>query len=885
MPRARCRAPLAGLLFATTLLAQEPAAPAAHWAFRALSTTPPPTVADAAWNAHPIDRFVRAGLDRAGLQPNPPADRHTLLRRAAFVLTGLPPTPALMAAFLADPAPTQQAFARVVDDLLASPHHGEQQARHWLDLARYSDSNGLDENLAFANAFRYRDWVVAAHNADLPYDRFVRMQLAGDLLAGEPGVGLDGYVATGFLALGPRLLAEQDKTKLVLDTIDEQIDLVGRTFLGLTLGCARCHDHKFDPVPTADYYALAGIFRSTRSFHDLDHVSKWYDRGLESDAAAAARREAEAARVAAAAALLAAQQAALRTQQETMLARAGDYLRAARELRARGLHREAEAATATNLRRDDRQWGSDDCVVLHTHQPGPQFAAWDLQVPAAGDFVLLVRFAAAEARPMRVVVDGTVVADRGLDLTTGGWLPPHQRWHEVGTLAMTAGPHQLRLEALGPHVPHLDALLLLPGDHPGGDLLPPVVRHVAATLANHAAAPWLDRCREHDDDALRPTLAAVPHEQLFEPPGLFAVPPAALQAWWPAATARELTRCRDELAARTAAVPPPAPTVMCVADDAVVELPIHHRGDPATLAPQPTARGLLSVFAATVPAPAMPADHSGRRQLADWLVSPAMPLTPRVLANRIWQRAFGEGLVRTPSNFGHRGDAPVHADLLDWLAADLRAHGWSQKHLWRRILGSRTWQQSAAPRAAAGRVDPDNRLYWRHDRLRLPAEALRDAMLQAAGRLDPQLGGSLLATADRGYVTNDQSADQARYDAPRRSLYLPIIRNALFDLFCAFDYVDPSVHLEQRPTSVTATQALYLLNAPFVHDQAAALAARTHELDDDAAITQLWQLTLQRPPNPAEHATARRWLAAAGDFGRPGLARVLFAGNEFLYLD
>jgi hypothetical protein len=319
---------------------------------------------------------------------------------------------------------------------------------------------------------------------------------------------------------------------------------------------------------------------------------------------------------------------------------------------------------------------------------------------------------------------------------------------------------------------------------------------------------------------------------------------------------------------------------------------VHLRGNHLTLAEQTTPRGFLSAFDTLLAPNALPATESGRRELASWLFDPRQPLALRVLGNRIWQRAFGEGLVRSPSNFGTRGDRPVHLPLLDWLAADLRAHGWSQKHLWRRILTSRTWQQSCDVDPEAVLRDPDNRLLWRQERRRLQAESVRDAMLAVAGTLDRKLGGSLLGTGDRGYVTNDQSNDQARYDAPRRSLYLPIIRNAMFDLFAAFDYADPSVHLEQRPSTAVATQALLLLNAPFVRDQSAAFAARVQAAgpDDETRIGFLWQQAYGRAPTPAERQHAAHWLATAKRSSTPevalrGLCQTLFASNEFLHID
>ena len=356
------------LAFATSASAQAPVDP--DWALRPLRAVAPPTASDPVWNAHPIDRFVHAAAAGRDLVPAPLADRRTLLRRASFTLTGLPPTAAEVEAFVADPADDDTAFARVVDRLLASPHHGEHQARHWLDLARYSDSNGLDENLAFANAWRYRDWVVQAHNQDLPYDRFVAMQIAGDLLVEDPAVGVEGYVATGFLALGPRMLAEQDKEKLVLDTVDEQVDLVGRTVLGLTIGCARCHDHKFDPIPTADYYALAGVFRSSKSFHNLDHVSRWFDREAASDAAVAARKAAEARRGEAEKAYTAAAAAAAAQLRDRLVGDAGRYLLAGHELLMRSLFTQAEAAVATSLGADDRNYGDAATTILHTQRGG-----------------------------------------------------------------------------------------------------------------------------------------------------------------------------------------------------------------------------------------------------------------------------------------------------------------------------------------------------------------------------------------------------------------------------------------------------------------------------------------------------------------------------------
>ncbi len=261
------------------------------WAFQPLRDPRPPDVPSGTGPKSPVDRFILAALERKGLTSAPPAEKGPLIRRATFDLTGLPPSPEEVEAFLADTSP--DAFAKVVDRLLASPRYGERWGRHWLDLARYADSNGMDENVAYANAFRYRDYVIRAFNIDKPYDQFLKEQIAGDLLprADDETVNQERLVATGFLVLGPKMLAEDDPMKMEMDIIDEQVDTVGRVFMGLTLGCARCHDHKFDPIPTTDYYGLAGIFKSTRTMQNHKVVAMWHERPLAAKNRASGARD------------------------------------------------------------------------------------------------------------------------------------------------------------------------------------------------------------------------------------------------------------------------------------------------------------------------------------------------------------------------------------------------------------------------------------------------------------------------------------------------------------------------------------------------------------------------------------------------------------------
>lgn len=944
-----------------------------HWAFRPMADPAPPEVLDSAWCANGVDRFVLAELEARGLAPARSADRRTLLRRLSFDLTGLPPTEAEFAAFAADGAPG--AWERQVDRLLASPGYGERMARFWLDLARYADSNGLDENLAMANAWRYRDWLVRAFVADLPYGRFIAEQIAGDLLPGpapaEPEH--DRFIATGFLVLGPKMLAEQDKQKLVADVVDEQIDVVSKTFLGLTVACARCHDHKFDPVSQRDYYALAGVFGSTSALANLDFVSRWREREIGSAEELGARAAHEAAVAAGEAAL-----AAARAEADGKLAPAwhrdlAAYLAAGARAARRALFLEAEEFSRGNLIVDREQWGTPDVVVARTGAEGPQFAEYDVALADGGARRLFVRYAIDEPRPLRVLANGIEVAAAALAAATASDHPDGQTWAEVGVVRLEPGRNVLRLERDGP-VPHLDKLLLVPEDADPfaghGALAPAVVRSVADFLDQRERStdplflPWrayaelpdaefgaratgvAERLRERraaEKLAVSPLLAgvldapppasldelaaryqaalaavgaagdkplddAVAEEArrfLHEPAGPFALARSDIEALRAPADAEAIARAAAALDATRRAAPPPVPLALCVADGEAKDVPVHVRGSHLNLAPGAVPRGTAGfgsglIDAAVAPVP-VPASASGRAELARWLADPEHPLTSRVLANRIWQLHFGSGLVRSPSNFGLRGDVPSHPALLDFLARALVRGGGSIKALHRLIATSSTYRQAvlaagANPRAEV--LDPENRLVWRQNRRRLEAEMVRDALLAASGRLDRTMGGSLLRTENGGYVTNDQSANAAEFDSPRRALYLPVIRNAMYDMFAAFDYADPSTPLEQRPTSTVPHQALFLMNSPFAAECARALAERAAaeaSAGDGAFVERAYALALCRAPTAGERAAAAAMLerAAAALAGtadgsakaRAGLCQVLLATNEFLHVE
>jgi hypothetical protein len=654
----------------------------AFWAFQPLKDPPVPSVRRADWPRTPIDRFVLAELEKQGLSPAPQADKRTLIRRATFDLTGLPPTPEEIHAFLEDQSP--EAFARVVDRLLGSPGYGVRWGRHWLDLARYADSNGMDENVAYANAFRYRDYIVDAFNQDKPYDQFVHEQLAADLLpsSGDEQRDLQRLVATGYLVIGPKMLAEDDQVKMEMDIIDEQVDTIGRTFLGLTLGCARCHDHKFDPIPTADYYSLAGILKSTKAMDNFKVVARWHERPLAS---------------------------------------------------------QAQRAEAEVYRRK--------------------------------------------------------IADRRADIA------------------------------------------------------------------------------------------------FYERDALGALDPASLVTY--------LKPLYDDLNSLERSKPV-IPEAMSVEDQKPQDLRIHIRGNHLTLGPE-VPRQFPRIIAGESQTP-IKSGGSGRLQLARWLTSPDHPLTSRVMVNRIWYWHFGQGLVRSIDNFGRLGERPTNPALLDWLARRFLAEGWSIKALHRLIMLSSTYQMSTTYDETAAQADPENRLHWRMPRRRLEAEEIRDAILAVSGQIDLAQGGTLLSAKNHAYVYSTVAAEAAPYDNRRRSIYQPVFRSGLYDVFQTFDFADPSASNGARDSTTVAPQALFMLNSSVVLEHSRHFAQSLLDRparDDCERLALLYETAYGRLPSAAETERALDFLKEYEQAleSRPedpskrrtlawgGLCRAVIGASEFIYLE
>ena len=945
------------------------------WPFKAFRKPTLPVVKNTAWVKTPIDRFILARLEAKGLKPAAPASRHDLLRRAYFDLIGLPPTPEEVTAFLADKSP--DAFAHVVDRLLASPRYGERWGRHWLDVARYADSNGLDENIAFANAFRYRDYVINAFNKDKPYDQFVREQLAGDLLpAANDDERNEHLVATGFLSLGPKVLAEPDKAKMMMDIVDEQIEVTSKAFLGLTVACARCHDHKFDPIPTKDYYALAGIFKSTRTMESLNTVARCYERPLATSASKAQmdaqkqkvkdleqelKRETDSAnqslladqRAHLAKYLLAGWELAQQPGAESLAelpAHAGD---------AR-LFVEAEKFNRGNAHIDTEGYGKG-IGVIHTVTV-PTFAEWDITLPKAGAYQVELRYAAMESRPIRLIVNGQAVKENAAAQITGSWNPDGQRWEAQGVYAFTAGKNTLRIERSG-DIPHIDKLMIVPVGTSGAGKNARPAEQIAADykLNPGLVGLWAARLRVAQNDPIMgafirfahipadrfaqqaPTVSAqlaaanahpavmnafagfngtgleqvaATYQELFSKvqdakggdlaalrtgltakDGLLAVPnkPDAL---YDKAVAKTLTDLMKSVQMAKASLTE-APLAMAVEEGKVENCRVHLRGDTQTLGDE-VPRHFLTIVADGDKATIDPT-HSGRLELAQWITRPDHPLTGRVEVNRIWQEHFGAGLSRTPENYGLLGERPSHPELLDWLAATFVEKGWSLKQIHRLIMLSSTYQTSTAQDPKVALEDADNRLLSHFNRRRLEAEPFRDSLLYVAGKLDSMQGGSLLNTPNNGYVTNDQSGNGANYAAPRRSVYLPIIRNALFDMFQAFDVGDPSIVNARRSTTTVAPQALYMMNSPFVMDQSKAFAEELQKpgKTDADRINEAYWRAFGRAASPTEITRATAFLtryqtalsrtvpdaSKRQQIAWQSLCQVILASNEFIYVN
>jgi hypothetical protein len=747
------------------------------WAYQPVRKPAAPAVKDTAWPRGDIDKYVLAALEAKDLQPVDDADKLTVLRRVYFDLVGLPPAPKEIEAFVRDTSP--DALAKVVDRLLASPQFGERWGRHWLDVARYAESSGKDVNLAYPQAWRYRDYVIDAFNQGKPFDQFVREQLAGDLLsAKDDREKAEKVDATGFLAIGAKGHNEQNPRQFCLDLADEQIDTMSQAFLGLTVACARCHDHKFEPIPQRDYYALAGIFLST-----------------------------------------------------------------------------------------DTRWGTASGIQnRHSNDL--------LELPRGAGAPVIERTMSKEERARKQQTFETMRADLEKSL--------RERFQRG------------------------------PGAGPGNGNAQDQQRFLReATISGFLEADL----KSFDEDGRAKPLAMGAKDLPASAPGGFG------GFFGRPGGANPMAMFRERLRAR----PPEFATIG--------DARLYARGDvdkPTDRVP----RGVPAVLSAEQNLN-IPSGTSGRRELADWLVSKSNPLTARVFVNRAWHWLFGQGIVESCDNFGTTGKKPANPDLLDALATRFIDEGWNVKALVREIVLSHAYALSSNYDAKNFQADPENTLVWRANKRRLDAECIRDAMLAAGGNLhtgkhvasligengEGPIGGprgngngnAFFRGGGRPPGTAEDSIINASGDY--RSVYLPVARDTLPDILAAFDFPEPSLVAGVRETTNVPSQALFLLNSAFATEQSQKLADRvcsaypggpnggvTANLDQ--RITFAYWLTFGRAPDAVERKASAEFFSRfpsnwkKGDGATPGtldaesmkaawtsFCRALFASAEFRYLN
>ncbi|MEY4180984.1 MAG: hypothetical protein RLY70_4559 [Planctomycetota bacterium] len=865
-----------------------------HWSFQPPVFRTSPAVGAPALAPTTVDRFVLAKLEHAGLRPAVETDRRTLLRRVHYDLVGLPPSWEEVQDFEQAPGPLDAALARVVDRLLASPRHGERWARHWLDVARFADTK--DGVLMYGDdrirpyAYTYRDYVIRAFNEDLPYDRFVHEQLAADLI--EPPVEPWRLAAMGLLTLG-RMYDNN-----IHDIIDDQIDVATRGFLGLTVACARCHDHKYDPIPQADYYSLYGVFANSEAPFEPPLIADPASMagGAEFEAQCGPKR----------AELRKFLDEQFELLSDTARKRTPDYLIHVATTKPDPLE---TAIFFLSLAPDAlrppiiARWRR--LIAERSTADDPVFAPWR-ELMAIDSNLDGTRFAAQAAERLQAFVA------RPAGTAPGQANPLVRDGLKNATLASHAdvarvyGELLVRAAATTPPVNAAAAGTTAAGTTAAGNAT--AGNAAAGNAAVQVGAPsggsdLLEAARQQLADCLNG-----PRSPAFFPKSQTRRYMSRQQTDAFGGKLKEI----DLMAVRSPAAPPRA---MSLQDSATPSEPrIFTRGNPS----QPgrtVPRQFLAIASPEARVPFGPG--SGRLDLARALTAPGNPLTARVLVNRVWMVRFQEPLVGTPSDFGVRAPLPEHHELLDRLAIDLTRGGWSLKRLHRELLLTRLYRQAAEPVDGdrSGAVDPENRLLARAPRRRLDFEAMRDTLLAASGRLQQRSGGRPV----------DVAVDA---NASVRTVYALVDRQSLPGLFRAFDFASPDQSIERRPRTMVPQQALFALNSPLMLTQAQALAERSERLasetaiaivttkpsananagqsegrgDDrrdtsgasvgdaaavatDARIRTLYRLVYAREPSPDELADCREFIATVNADAWRQLAQTLLSANELMYLD
>jgi hypothetical protein len=780
----------------------------AHWAFQPVKAPEVPSVKDASWVKSPVDAFVLAKLEEKGMKPAAPATREALIRRATYDLTGLPPTPEEVRAFVNDRS--ADAFEKVVDRLLASPRYGERWGRHWLDTARYSDTTGGEnrrEDYRYPFAWTYRDYVINSFNGDKPYDEFLKEQIAADQLPASKG-DPSRLAALGFLTVGKRFQNPND-------TIDERIDTLTKATLGLTVACARCHDHKFDPVPTADYYSLHGVFVST-----VEPAHK---------------------------PLIGAEPSGAEYE---------DYKKklAALEDKNREIYFEIVAGKSSEFRRQAAAYA----MVVSVPRRNPDAQRLIQRNKTIGEFRLdrdIYQGGLRAARP-----DNPVFGP----LTRFAEIPEQEfakRAPDVLAAVVRGGDRRRPInERVSGAFASVD-----PKSLRGIRDVADVYGKLFASVDEQARA-YIEACRTATTaevggfDAALVQLINVPAEVL-PAPALTTEKVREVAPRLPVVNGQAYQRFRlaeiNELQLTHPGSPPRAM--------AVVDAP-NPRNSPVLIRGEQGNRGkvvprqFLEILSAKDRRPFEAG--SGRLELAEAIASRDNPLTARVMVNRIWMHHFGQAFVRTPDDLGVQSEKPSHPELLDYLASRFVDDGWSIKKMHRLIMGSAAYQQSSDTNPASAQADPENRLLWRANLRRVEFEAVRDSMLMFTGKLDLALGGQPVNLTDEPYSN-------------RRSVYGYIDRGALPELLDQFDFADPDMANSKRTATIVPQQALFFMNSPMAVDVARKVTSRPEFLaakDDAGRVAALYEVLLQRAPRPEEVELALGFIEPGGGASEQGVA-------------
>ena len=900
---------------------------AEHWCWQPIRATQPPTVKDTAWPAQPTDRFLLSKLEQAGLKPAPPAEKYTLLRRVYFDLIGLPPPPEELERFLNDASP--RAYERVVDRLLASPHFGERWGRHWLDLARYSETLGHEFDYPIHNAWRYRDYVIRGLNADLPYDQFLTEHVAGDLLDTPRRHPVDGFnesiIGTAFYWLGQRDHSPVDVRLHQAEVIDNQLDVLSKTFLGVTLSCARCHDHKFDAISTKDYYALHGVLGSSRYVQRSINAPEKLNadvtrlRALKQDIRAALGAvwigEAERAQDYLAAAREVsggAQAGGVAKNLQLNEDKLGRWIRALAEVEKSRSAAKSVSPPRTNdtmfadfQRQDFSGWFVEGEAFGHAPAPAGDFIVGDAKKPVSAIFHEPVAHSGALAARLQGALRSPTftISNRFIHILAAGresrLRVPIDNFTMIrdpiyGRLHRALNHDELKwisvdVEMWRGHRAYLEFTDISTPD-PADD----------GHKSGFAPTGWLAVSRVVFSEQAEPPILREPFVMVGMTAALVR---AAVRGWnagqldWllrhglldcdpDSASVRRLSSLVEEYQRVAGELADPM-RVPSLADGSGLDEAVFIRGNHKTPG-DPVPRRFLEALGGS-PDRAFQRG-SGRLELARAMTDFSNPLTARVAVNRVWLHLFGRGLVPTPDDFGVLGQAPTHPELLDWLANWFRTEGnWQTKKLIKRLVTSRAYQMSSHPAdAVAEEKDPANQLWHRMPVRRLEGEAMRDAMLALSGRLDQTMFGPPVPVHLTEFMDGrGRPGSSGPLDgAGRRSIYVEVRRNFVSPMMRAFDTPVPHTSIGRRTVSNVPAQSLILMNDPFVVGQAQ-LWARRVLADESAApeqrVQNIYLAAFSRPPTAVELSEALSFLDEQG--GRLGVPAASGRTNAEVWAD